>query len=147
MKRENLIRAWAVLALCVGTGASAEMFKCKAPDGKIVYSDTRCEGDASTENRPPPAPAPAKGPSQRYELTDADRERIRVLEATAVDPRSNSEQKTAAQLEVSNIRRGLESSLTREQRERRETLRAGLASADPKQRAQILGQLRTFYDR
>jgi hypothetical protein len=32
-------------ALC--TGASAQLYKCTRPDGKIVYSDTRCEAAAS----------------------------------------------------------------------------------------------------
>ena len=146
MARGNLIRVSLVLALCVATGASAEMFKCKAPDGKTVYSDTRCE-DASQIDKPATSSAPAKAaPGGRYELTDSDRERIRALEAGAANPGANSEQKTAAQLEVSNIRRGLESFLTREQRERREALTAGLANADPK-RAQTLGELRTFYER
>src|SRR5258706_16252399 len=27
--------------------AAAQLFKCKGPDGKIVYSDTRCEAAAS----------------------------------------------------------------------------------------------------
>jgi hypothetical protein len=147
MTRANLIRVSAALALCACTGSSAEMFKCKGPDGKIVYSDSRCE-DASQIGKPAASSTPAKAaPGARYELTSTDGERIRALEAIVDKPGTNSEQKTAAQLEISNIRRGLESSLTRAQRERREALTAGLANADPKQRAQTLGQLRTFYDR
>ena len=147
MKWENLIRAWAVLALCAGTGASAEMFKCKGPDGKIVYSDSRCE-DASQIDKPAASSTPAKAaPGARYELTSTDGERIRALEAIVDKPGTNSEQKTAAQLEISNVRRGAEGLLSREQRERRDALTAGLTDADPKKRAQTLGQLRTFYDR
>ncbi len=150
MTRENLIRAWAVLALCVGTGASAEMFKCKGADGKTAYSDKRCEDGTQVDKpatTPSAAPAKSVSGSQRYELADSDRERIRALEASVDKPGTNSEQKTAAQLEISNIRRGAETLLTREQRERRDALTAQLSNSDPKKRAQTLGQLRTFYDR
>lgn len=37
--------ALVLAALC--TEASAQLYKCKGPDGKIVYSDTRCEAAAS----------------------------------------------------------------------------------------------------
>lgn len=43
-------RTTAVAALCalgVSTGASAQLFKCKGPDGKIVYSDKACEADST----------------------------------------------------------------------------------------------------
>jgi hypothetical protein len=33
----------AIGALFVSTGALAQLYKCKGPDGKTVYSDTRCE--------------------------------------------------------------------------------------------------------
>ncbi len=43
-------RTTAVAALCalgVATEASAQLFKCKGPDGKIVYSDKVCEADST----------------------------------------------------------------------------------------------------
>ena len=43
-------RTTAVAALCalgVSTEASAQLFKCKGPDGKIVYSDKACEADST----------------------------------------------------------------------------------------------------
>ncbi|MGZ5036782.1 MAG: hypothetical protein ACXWF0_06695 [Usitatibacter sp.] len=43
-------RTTAVAALCalaVSTGASAQLFKCKGPDGKIVYSDKACDAEAT----------------------------------------------------------------------------------------------------
>ena len=43
-------RTTAVAALCalgVSTEASVQLFKCKGPDGKIVYSDKVCEADAT----------------------------------------------------------------------------------------------------
>jgi hypothetical protein len=38
----------AIVAAAVGTGAHAQLFKCKGPDGKVVYSDTRCESSSTT---------------------------------------------------------------------------------------------------
>jgi hypothetical protein len=40
---------WAgfILGIVGSTGAAAQLFKCKGPDGKTVYSDTRCEAAAS----------------------------------------------------------------------------------------------------
>lgn len=35
--------AFAVAAAAMAPGAHAQLFKCKGPDGKIVYSDTRCD--------------------------------------------------------------------------------------------------------
>ncbi|HEX7558332.1 MAG TPA: DUF4124 domain-containing protein [Usitatibacter sp.] len=43
-------RTTAVAALCalgVSTEAAAQLFKCKGPDGKIVYSDKVCEADST----------------------------------------------------------------------------------------------------
>lgn len=43
-------RTTAIAALCalgVATEASAQLFKCKGPDGKIVYSDKVCEADST----------------------------------------------------------------------------------------------------
>lgn len=43
-------RTTAVAALCalgVFTEASAQLFKCKGPDGKIVYSDRACDAEAT----------------------------------------------------------------------------------------------------
>src|SRR5450631_2325978 len=43
-------RTTAVAALCalgVATEASAQLFKCKGPDGKIVYSDKVCDADST----------------------------------------------------------------------------------------------------
>jgi hypothetical protein len=45
MKR-GVIVVW--LAVAGIGGAQAQLFKCKGPDGKIVYSDTRCESSAAS---------------------------------------------------------------------------------------------------
>lgn len=39
--------AIAIAALVFSTGAAGQLFKCKGPDGRTVYSDTRCEAAAS----------------------------------------------------------------------------------------------------
>ena len=36
--------AWLAVLLLVPAAAQAQLYKCKGPDGKVVYSDTRCEG-------------------------------------------------------------------------------------------------------
>ena len=142
--------AGAALALAASTAAADEMFKCKRADGKIIFTDRPCEAGTVDLNKAAAAaaPAPAKpAAGGRYELTDADRERIKVLEAIMEKKASNAEQKTAAQLEIFNIRRGAEVTLTPEQRAKRDALTAALASTDAARRAETLGQLRTFYDR
>src|SRR2546423_3232538 len=37
-------RLWIAVAAVFACGnAAAQMYKCKGPDGKVVYSDTKCE--------------------------------------------------------------------------------------------------------
>jgi hypothetical protein len=142
MTKRPVLLAVAMGALLCSTLAPAEMFKCTGPDGKIVFSDTRCEGPAAT-----PSAAPGAAKSRNYELTSADRDRIRVLEAMGSKAGAYSEQKTAAQLEIQNIRRGAEARLSTAERERREALSAELSSDDPKKRNKALGDLREIYSR
>src|SRR5258706_210912 len=47
MKRTRITIAAALGALAGVAPAWAQPFKCTGPDGKIVYSDTRCEAAAS----------------------------------------------------------------------------------------------------
>jgi len=131
-------------ALLASTPALAQPFKCTGADGKIVYSDSRCEGPAAAAPSAAPAAAKAGG---RYELTDADRDRIRNLEVTMDQAGAYSEQKSAAQLEIQNIRRGAEGRLSGAEREKRESLTADLSSTDAKKRAQALRDLREIYSR
>jgi len=58
---------------------------------------------------------------------------------------SFSEQKTAAQLEIQNIRRGADARLSSVEREKRDTFAAELSNADAKQRTQALRELREIY--
>ena len=175
MKSSQAVRAIAVAALLGSSGAAAQLFKCKGPDGKTVYSDTRCEAAASgealkvtpnsTSAVPPPAasvaapaakpgetPAvtsavPAAAPAPRYELTSADRDRIRNLEVSANRLGAYPEQKSAAQLEIQSIRNGAESTFSGSEREKRDSLHADLSSTDAKKRGQALRELRELYYR
>ncbi len=186
MRNRCVVLALAIGALLVPAAASAQLFKCKGPDGKTVYSDTRCEASSSgsalkvmpnsatrsereraeeaaaraadTPTAVNPriegiAPLPSSGTSvsaassEPYELTSSDRERIRNLEVTAGSLGAYSEQKTAARMQITGIRRGGEARMTGAERERRDSLTTDLSSTDAKKRSQALGDLRSLYSR
>jgi len=190
----------AVAAAAIGTAAQAQLFKCKGPDGKIVYSDSACEAAATPGALPagvsnrahqneakaaadkaaadkeaaerkaqaealveaakkaglvvpaapaqlPAAPAAAaKGP-ELYQLTDADRERIRSLEIDASRQGASAEQRRAAQMEIASIRNGRDARISGADRSRRESLNADLSSADAKKRKQAIEELQSIYHR
>jgi hypothetical protein len=195
--RSGLI-AFAVAAAAMAPGAHAQLFKCKGPDGKIVYSDTRCDSGATTGALPPgvsnrahdneakaaaekaaaekaaaerkaqaealvkaakdaglvapaapPAPgaAPASAPSKPYELTGADRERLRGLEMDMSRSGAYAEQKRAAALEAQSIRSGREARMSADDRARRDSLTADLVSTDAKKRQHSLQELQSLYNR
>lgn len=135
--RSYLAFAATLVVALSATCAVAAPFKCVGPDGKIVFSDQRCESDP-TPPKPASAPDKARGPSP-------DQERLKALDAISTNQASNSEQKTAAMLEAGNIRRGLDSKLTPAERERRDALTRELADADAKKRTAALRDLRALY--
>jgi hypothetical protein len=141
MTRQRVVAVMAVGVLLGSTQALAQPFKCTGADGKIVYSDVRCEGPAA---KAPAAAAEAK-PGGRYELKEEDLNRIKALEALVVKEGAFSEQKTAAQLEIQNIRRGADARLTSAEREKRDAFAAELASSDVKKRTAALRELREIY--
>ena len=128
------------LAAIVPAAALAQPYKCVGRDGKVTFSQERCEAD-----RPKVAEDFAEGEKDVRGLTAADRARIKALEAITVDKVANNEQKTAALLEAGNIRRGLESQLSAEDKAKREALTNALANKDPEKRAAALRELRTLY--
>lgn len=83
-------------ALLAPLGAAAQLYKCKGPDGKIVYSDTRCEAsdtgalrvnpNSSTPSEREKAAAEAAAKARDEAARDkAEGERIkRQLEAAGV---------------------------------------------------------------
>jgi len=104
-------------------------------------------GAADAPDAAPGSEMPAMTARQRYELTSADRDRIRNLEVTANRLGAYSEQKSAAQLEIQNIRSGREARLSGSERDKRDSLTADLSSTDAKKRGQALRELRALYYR
>jgi hypothetical protein len=131
----------AIAALLCAAHVQGQPFKCTGPDGKIVYGDSRCEGPAAKA----PGAGEAAKPGSRYELTDADRDRIKSLEAMVAKEGAFSEQKTAAQLQIQNIRRGADARLSTAEREKREALSPDLGSSDPMKRTSALRDIREMY--
>ena len=144
------VRAAIAIVLAASTAASAQMNKCRQPNGKIVFTDQPC-AEGTQIDKPAPAPAPARAPEApsdaRYQLTEADRARIKALEAIVDARENNAEQRTAAQLEIFSIRRGAEVKLTAQDKVTREALVKALATDDKARRAEMLVKLRSFYDR
>jgi hypothetical protein len=137
--RAHLIIA-AALAAFVPAGAFAQPYKCVGPDGKVSFSDQRCESD-----RPKVKADFEVSDKDAKGLTAADRERIKALDAITLNKAANSEQKTAAQLEAGNIRRGLEGQLSADEKAKRDSLTKELAATEPEKRAAALRQLRALY--
>jgi len=137
--RARLIIATA-LAAVVPAGALAQLYKCVSPDGKVSFGDQRCEADW------PKVKADFEtGDKDAHGLTAADRERIKALDAISISKGANNEQKTAAQLEAGNIRRGLEEQLSAEDKAKREALTKELAATEPEKRAATMRELRALY--
>jgi hypothetical protein len=80
--------AWLVALALAPAMAHAQLFKCKGPDGKIVYSDTRCEGSdkgaikvtpnsstLSEREKAMAEKAAADAEAARQQAAEADRER------------------------------------------------------------------------
>lgn len=185
----------AVLAFASG-GAAAQMYKCKGPDGKIVYSDTKCEashsGDAlkvtpmgttksereksieqaaadkaEAERKATAAAADRKAlakevademrasgqggssaaPAQApYQVTGADRDRIRELEQVAGSLGAYPEQKQAAQMQIARIKRGGDAQMSSSERATRDALMGDLVSTDKDKRARTLKELQQGYN-
>lgn len=186
-------RVLVMVAMAFACGdAAAQMYKCKGPDGKIVYSDTKCEasatGDAlkvtpmgttksdrekaieqaaadkaaadkaaaekaaerralakevAEEMRGQGGGASSMQPQAPYELTSSDRARIRELEMVSSNQGAYSEQKQAAQLQISRIRSGADAKLSSSERSRREALMHDLVSTDKEKRARVLRELQS----
>lgn len=131
-----------MLAALAATAASAQPYKCTNEEGKTVYSDQRC--DAMPKKAPAPVTPEAKK-GGRYQPTDAEMQRIKVLEADAVKAGVTSEQKTAYLLEASGIRSGTDARMSAEDKGKRDIISARLTSKDVKTRTEALADLRTLY--
>lgn len=129
------------LPLAVAAPAFAQPFKCKGPDGKILYSDQRCPDAPNKPAAAPVAAAPAPGG-----LTDAQRERVAALEAATKATGTTDDQRWAARLEINAIRSGVDAKLTAEERAKRDSLVTELGGADKKRRTAAMDELRWFYN-
>jgi len=186
-------RLWIALAAVFACGpVAAQMYKCKGPDGKIVYSDTKCEashtGDAlkvtpmgttkSEREKAMEAAAAEKADADRkaaekaaerkaiakdvaeemrgqggsasaaptpYQLTSADRERIRELEMTTNSIGANSEQKAAARIHIARIKRGDEAKMSASDRAARDSLVTDLSTTDQAKRERTLREIQSKY--
>jgi hypothetical protein len=183
----------AAVAAVAAAGAGAQLYKCKGPDGKIVYSDTKCEASATgdaikvtpmgttkSDREKALEEAAAKkaeddrkaaekeadrkalarevaeelrrsgagsgaAPEPPYQLTSADRDKIRELEITAGTLGAHPEQREAAQIQIARIKRGAEAKMTSSERAARDGLVHDLASADAAKRRRAIADLRSTY--
>jgi hypothetical protein len=134
LMRSYLVLA-SVLAALAATSASAA-FKCVGPDGKVTFSDQRCENEAAK---------PAAAADKAEAAPTPGQERLKALDVILRDKAANDEKKTAAMLEAGNIRRGLEAQMKPADRERRMTLSKDLDSPDAAKRAAALREIRSLY--
>jgi hypothetical protein len=191
MRKNLLYSGMAAAAAILACGsASAQLYKCTGPDGKTVFSDSKCDAAATplkvtpmattpserekamadeavkkseeakkgaerkqlvddiaaeTAKRMGGTGAPAAPAAKAYELTGADRERIRELEMQSGSAGASTEQKRAAQMQVSRIRRGADARMSAADREHRDSLMTDLASTDKAKRAKALDELQSHY--
>lgn len=188
-------RLWIAVASVLACGeAGAQMYKCKGPDGRIVYSDTKCEashtGDSlkvtpmgttkserekaleqaeadkaaadkqaaekaaerkalareiAEEMRGQGGTGAQAAPQQPYQLSASDRDRIRELEMTVDSQGAYPEQKAAAQVQISRIRRGADAKMSASDRAHRDSLMHDLVSTDKVKRERTLSEIRSKY--
>lgn len=142
MRNLKFSLALAAGALLAATPATAQLFKCQDASGKVVFSDVRCEAPAPKAAAPTSAEKAAAG---RYQMTDADRQRIQQLEAGQKRAGLSAELVSAENLEIFSIRSGQDARLSQDQRSRREALQPGLSSTDAKKRKEALNAIRELY--
>jgi len=76
--------AGTALALCAAQ-AGAQLFKCKGPDGKIVYSDTRCESSAEQGKLAPGVSNRAHENEARAAAQKAEEDKLKAEEQRKAD--------------------------------------------------------------
>lgn len=89
--RRALALAAAAFAVGVATDASAQLYKCKDPSGKIVYSDRRCE---ATETQGSVAPGVRNRAREIEEKAAADKA---AADKAAEEARIQAEARVAAE--------------------------------------------------
>ena len=170
-----MTRTMLMIALLLPAAAHAQLFKCTGPDGKVVYSDTRCEAsskgtlkvtpmgttpsekeladaaakaEAAKAGATPGAPPVETGGKMvggRYQLSSSDKERIQNLEVGQTRMGAYDEQKSASSLEISAIRSGLDARMPSDAKSKRDGFTTDLSSTDAKKRKDSLNKLRELY--
>jgi len=158
----------AVIGLLVASTASADVYKCKGPQGQVTYSESPCPGQPSVkmelrppvENREPQAPAspaataapagiataaPATPSTGGYELSYSDRQRIANLEQIERTTSAYAEQRQSATLEIRNIRSGVLARMSAEDLVKKSSYWADLGKLDADRRRAAASQLANLF--
>ena len=162
----------AVIGLLVASTASADVYKCKGPQGQVTYSESPCPGQPSVkmELRPPvesrdpqpPASTAARAgaanaapatpavpailpPAGGYELSYSDRQRIANLEQIERTTSAYAEQRQSATLEIRNIRSGVLARMSAEDLVKKSSYWADLGKLDADRRRAAASQLANLF--
>jgi hypothetical protein len=162
----------AAIGLIVASAASADVYKCKGPQGQVTYSESPCPGQPSVkmelrmpvENRDPQPPAPpvavappaaSSAPSAAapaaavanggYDLSYSDRQRIANLEEIERTTSAHPEQRQAATLEIRNIRRGVIARMSTDDLAKKDAYWADLGKLDVERRRAAASQLANLF--
>jgi len=165
----------AAIGLLVASAASADVYKCKGPQGQVTYSESPCPGQPSVkmelrppvENRDPQPPAspavpaaqagvanaapvtpaaPAGAPSTGgYELSYSDRQRIANLEQIERTTSAYVEQRRSAALEIRNIRSGTLARMSAGDLVKKDNYWADLGKLDADRRRAAASQLANLF--
>ena len=162
----------AAIGLVVASAASADVYKCKGPQGQVTYSESPCPGQPSVkmelrppvENRDPQPPAspavtgapvgvanaapatPAVVPlTGGYELSYSDRQRIANLEQIERTTSAYAEQRRSASLEIRNIRSGALARMSADDLVKKDDYWADLGKLDADRRRAAAAQLANLF--
>jgi hypothetical protein len=118
-----------------------------AAGGQVARRRERV-GRAGQENSAPRAASGGEGAPASGELSYSDRERLRSLEVTiASKPAPPASRREGARLEMRSIRNGREGRLSREDRERRDSLAVRPRQRGTREkRSDALRQIRDIYN-
>ena len=165
----------AAIGLLVASAASADVYKCKGPQGQVTYSESPCPGQPSVkmelrppvENRDPQPPAspavtaaptgvanaaPATPAAQAvapstggYELSYSDRQRIANLEQIERTTSAYAEQRRSATLEIRTIRSGALARMSADDLVKKDNYWADLGKLDADRRRAAASQLANLF--
>lgn len=160
----------AAIGLLVASAASADVYKCKGPQGQVTYSESPCPGQPSVkmelrppvENRDPQPPASPAVPAAPagvanaapvtpapstggYELSYSDRQRIANLEQIERTTSAYVEQRRSAALEIRNIRSGTLARMSAGDLAKKDNYWADLGKLDADRRRAAASQLANLF--